>query len=267
MQGCRLVDVRTLFFHYEVLLQRFQERLRSQSVQILHHPVVVDDSKLLGRETYRHEVVVFLVAPMVRILSRLFSTHQCRCRTTVMTVGNVKRRHFLERLCHCLNVLVVVNHPELMAEAVIRCYKVVHRLLSRIFRHYGIQRLVFRISKEHRFDVRIVHPYMLHTVLLLVTARQLMLLDHPVHIVRHVSSYHQSILRLAVHGLGINIVTRFVVLHQPALFLEHPEIRYRLVVHTRIMLVRSLRKVNLRLDDVIQRFLVAFRLFAGLSRV
>ena len=28
---------------------------------------------------------------------------------------------------------------------------------------------------------------------------------------------HQSILRLAVHGLGINIVTRFVVLHQPAL--------------------------------------------------
>ena len=92
---------------------------------------------------------------------------------------------------------------------------------------------------------------MLHAVLLLVTARQLMLLDHPVHVVGHVSSYHQSILRLAVHGLGINIVTRLVVLHQPALFLEHPEVRYRLVVHTRIMLVRPFRKINFRLDDVV----------------
>ena len=226
---------------------------------------VVDDSKLLGRETDCHEVVVFLVAPMVRIMSRLFSTHQCRCRTTVMTVGNVKRRHFLERLCHRLNVLVVVNHPELMAEAVIWCHKVIYRLLSRIFRHYGIQRLVFRISKEHRFDVRIVHPF--HAVLLLVTARQLMLLNHPVHIVGHVSSYHQSVLRLAVHGLGVDVITRLFVLHQPSLFLKHPEVRYRLVVHTWVVLIRTLRKVNLRLDDVIQRFLVAFRLFAGLSRV
>ena len=93
---------------------------------------------------------------------------------------------------------------------------------------------------------------MLHTVLLLVTARQLMLLNHPVHVVGYISSYHQTILRLAVHSLGINIITRFVVLHQPAFFLEHSEIRYRLIVHTRIMFVCSLREVNLRFNDVIQ---------------
>ena len=252
VQGRRLVDVRSLFLHHEVLLQRLQELLRRQSVQVLHHPVVVDDGELLGRETHRHEVIVFLIAPVVRILGRLFSPHQCRCRTPVMSVGNVERRHLLERLRDCGDVLVVVNHPELMAEAVVGCHEIIHRLLCRIFRHHRIEHLAFRVSEEHRFDVRIVHPHMLHAVLFLVASRQLMLLDYSVHVIGHVSPHHQAILRLAVHGLGINIITRLVVLHQPALFLEHPEIRYRLVVHPRVVLVGTFREVNLRLDDVIQ---------------
>ena len=139
-----------------------------------------------------------------------------------------------------------------MAEAVVRCHEIIHRLLCRIFRHHRIEHLAFRISEEHRFDVRIVHPHMLHTVFLLVAARQLMLLDYSVHVVGHVSPHHQTILRFAVHGLGINIITRLVVLHQPALFLEHPEVLHRLVVHPRVVLVGTFREVNLRLDDVIQ---------------
>ena len=76
MQGRRLVDVRALLLHHEVLLQRFQEFLRRESVQVFYHPVVVDDGELLGRETYRHEVVVFLVAPMIRVLGGLLRTYQ-----------------------------------------------------------------------------------------------------------------------------------------------------------------------------------------------
>ena len=87
-----------------------------------------------------------------------------------------------------------------------------------------------------------------------------MLLDHAIHVVGHVGTDHQSILGLAVHGLRIDVIAFLLVLHQPALLLEQLEVLCRLQIDSGIMLICPHRKINLRLNDMIEGFLVALSL-------
>ena len=112
--------------------------------------------------------------------------------------------------------------------------------------------VVVGIGKEHRLDVGIVHTHMFHAVFLLVATCELVLLDDAIQIVRHVSTHHQSVLRLAVHGLRIDVVILLLVLHQPTLVLKHLEILDSFLVNTRVVLVGARLEIDFRLDDVIQ---------------
>ena len=91
-----------------------------------------------------------------------------------------------------------------------------------------------------------------------------MLLDAALHIVVDPCAYDEAILRAAVHGLGIDVIFLLVILHEPPLLLEIVEILHGLVVDGGVMLVETGSEVDFGLDDVIEGFLVAFGLFAGL---
>ena len=124
----------------------------------------------------------------------------------MMAVGDIERRHLGKLIGDGLHVVVVVDHPELMAESVDGSDEVVLRLCGGIAHNEIIEYLIVRIGEEHGLDVRIVHTDVLHAVFLLVTACQLMLLDTAGHIVVGMGTDHKTVLRFAVHRLGINII-------------------------------------------------------------
>ena len=139
-----------------------------------------------------------------------------------------------------------------MAEAVTRSYKIIFRFLRSVFLNNSIQFCIIGISEKYRFNVGIIHTYMFHPVFFLVTAGQFMLLDNTIHIIGNIGTYYQTILSLTIHGLCIHIIVFLFVLHQPTFVLKHPEILSSLVIHLRIMLVCTCRKVYFRFDDMIK---------------
>ena len=182
----------------------------------------------------------------------------------MMSVSDIQTWHLGKLSRDGLDICIVGNYPELMAETIDGRDEVIFRLQSSITHDKAIQRLVVRIGKEHGLDVGIVHTDMLHTVLLLITTGQLMLLDVALHVVVGMGANHQTILRLAVHRLGIDIIMFLRVLHQPTLILELLEVLCSLFVNTWIILRGAYREVNLRLDDVIQTLLIVASLCASL---
>lgn len=85
-----------------------------------------------------------------------------------------------------------------------------------------------------------------------VTTGKLMLFDNTIHIIGNIGTYYQTILSLTIHGLCIHIIVFLFVLHQPTFVLKHLEILSSLVIHLRIMLVCTCRKVYFRFDDMIK---------------
>ena len=70
-----------------------------------------------------------------------------------MPVGNVERLHLSKLLSNQLLVLLVGDHPELMAEAVDGGHEVINGRLGGIFLAQFQQHGARMISQEHRFDV------------------------------------------------------------------------------------------------------------------
>ena len=181
-----------------------------------------------------------------------------------MSVSNIQAWHLGKLSGDGLCILVVVDDPELMTESVDRSDEVVLRLRGGIAHDEFVEHLVVWIGEEHGFYVGIVHADVLHAVFLLVTTGQLVLLDVALLVVVGMGAHHQSVLRLAVHGLGVNVVVLLVVLHQPSLVLELLEVLGSLLVDARIVFRRAYGEVNLGLDDMIQTFLIVASLGTGL---
>ncbi len=126
---------------------------------------------------------------------------------------------------------------------------------------------VVGISEEDGFDVGIVHADMLHAILFLVAACQLVLLDATSHIVVGMGADHKTVLRLAVHRLSINIIMFTRILDEPALILELLEVLCSLFIHPGVILRRADREIDFGLDDVIETHLVVTSLCPSLFRI
>ena len=108
---------------------------------------------------------------------------------------------------------------------------------------------------------------MLHAVFLLVAAREFVLLDDAREIVVHPCAHHEPVLRLALHGLGIDVILLLVVLHKPSTLLKLPEVVGRTLIDARIIIRRALREIDFGLDDVVETLFVVAGFEASLSRV
>ena len=265
-----MVDVLALRLDHEMLFEAVEELLVREAVQVLHHAVVVDNCQLVSREADRHEVVVLLVAPVVGILLSLFGTHKGSGGGAMVAISDIECRNLGEQLGDATNVGIVVDNPEGVAEAVVRSHEIILRRAGGIFRHEFVQLGIVGIGKEDRLDIRVIDADVLHAVLLFVATRELVLFDNPVHIVRDVGSDDETVLRLAVHRLGINVITLLLVLDQPATLLEETEVVGGLLIDTRVVLVGADGEIDFGFDNMIQRFFIALGLatrFIGIKHI
>ena len=187
----------------------------------------------------------------MRVLQFFLVAYQRSGCRTVVAVGDIHSRYLLKDAGDTLYHLVVADYPERMTES-LRCgYEVVLRLLGRHLPDDLVQVIAVGVGEEDGLYIGIVHAHVLHAVFLLVAAGQLMLLDAPLHIVFHPCSHYQSVLRPSVHRLGIDVVLLFLVLTQPSLLAEHVEMLHGRRIHFLVVLIRTLREVDLGLDDVV----------------
>ena len=157
-----------------------------------------------------------------------------------------------------------------MAEAVVGSHKIILRRAGGIFRHELVQLGIVGIGKEDRLDIRVIDADVLHAVLLFVATRELVLFDDPVHIVRDIGPDDETVLRLAVHRLGINVIALLLVLDQPTTLLEETEVVGGLLIDTRIVLVGADGEIDFGFDNMIQRFFIALGLatrFIGIKHI
>ena len=149
-----------------------------------------------------------------------------------------------------LDILVIVDYPEMMSETVVRSHEVVLGLAVGVLLHDGVDLGVVRISEEYGLDVGVLDADVDHAVLLLVLAGELVLLDLAGEVVVHIGAEHDSVLGTAVHRLGVNIVALLLVLYQPAFLLPLLEVLDSLVVCRLRVLVDDGVEVYLGLGDV-----------------
>ena len=154
-----------------------------------------------------------------------------------------------------------------MSETVTRSDKVIDGLFQSIFLDDNIQFIIIGISKEYGFDIRIVHTNMLHTVFLLVATGKFVFLNNTIHIIGNIRTADQSVLRLTVHCLRIDIIVFLAILHQPAFILKQLEILGRLAVNTFIMFVRTNREIYFRFNNMIKGFFITFRFCTCFCRI
>ncbi len=224
---------------------------RCETVQVFHHAVVVDDGQLAVGEANCHEIVILLRTRMVWIVLHLLGAHQGSSCRAVMAVGDVHGRHGSKNLRNALDILFVLYEPEVVTHAVDR-HKIIFRQLCRRFGYNLVEFPVIGIRKEDRLYVGVVHPHVFHAVLLLVAPSEFMFFNFAGHVVLHRGTHHQSVLCLAIHGLGVYVIHLLLILEQPSLLLEQVEVFGRLCIHILVVFIFSHREVDLRLDDVIK---------------
>ena len=134
------------------------------------------------------EVVVLLVTLVVWILAAFLITYKSGSRAAVVTVCNIHVRYSGKNLCYALDGGVIINYPECVSKTIWR-YKVVFRFAGANFCHNGVKFVIMFVGEEYRLNVGIVYTNMLHAVLLLVTAGELMFLDFACHVVINVGAY------------------------------------------------------------------------------
>ena len=202
---------------------------------------------------------------MVGVLRLALGTHARSGGRTVVSVGHVEGRDAAEDLRDAVIRRTVADHPQFVAEAVGSREVVLGGRSRHNALDNGVDLGIVRIGEEDRLDVGLLVAHVDHAVLLLLGARQLVFLDGAREVVLEVAAHRQTVLRAAVHRLGIDVVVLLGILHEPAPFAPQAEVLHRLVVDLGGMLVGDRIEVDLGFDDVQQRTLRRFGL--GLGRV
>ena len=168
-----------------------------------------------------------------------------------MAVGDVEVGNLCELLGDFLDGVVVVDHPEGVAESV-GSHEVILGLACGHLADYLLKGGVVGECEEHRLDVGVVDAHVFHAVFLFVAACKLMLLDASLHVVVYPCAYNEAVLCASVHCLGVDVILLLGILHEPSLFLEFFEILHGLLIYPGVVLVETGLEVDFRLYDVIE---------------
>ena len=149
-----------------------------------------------------------------------------------------------------------------MPEAVAGRHEVVFGLRGSYLIGEGGKGGVGFVSKEYRLDVGAGAAHVLHAVFFLVAAREFVLLDHARQVIVHIGAHHETVLRAAIHRLGVEIIVFLGIFHEPAVILKFLELLGAAFVDTRVVFVRAFGEIYLGLNDVVKRHRVVACLLA-----
>ena len=196
---------------------------------------------------------------MVGILRHTLLTYTCRSSRTVVAIGNIQGRNLREQLRNTLILRRIAHNPEVMTKAICRSKIIVGLIILHNILNDGVNLIVIGISKEYGLDISLLVTHVNHTILLLIGACKLVLLDSTREVILKVTAHCNTILRAAIHRLRIDIIVLLGVLLQPAALLPRAEVIHSLLIHLLRMLVGNGVEVNLRLNDMQQRTLGSLR--------
>ena len=235
----------------QLLPQLAQQRLRRAALPIAQEPVVGEDLHLIVREHDGQERVVLAG------LAHPLRVHPRRRRRAVVAIGDVEHRHLPEERLEPASHLGR-HHPQPVLDAVRRDEVVLRRgPLHRL--DLAIDALACEVREEHRLVVRRERLDVAGAVVLLVRARLLVLLDDVADVLLHRGAGDEAGLPVGPHLLRVHVEARrrLPPQHPPAR--ELVEVPLRLLVHLGRVLVRPLRKIDLRARDAEEAVGVPFR--------
>ena len=186
---------------------------------------------------------------------------------TVVAVGDVEGIHLAELMGDCGDVGFSVDEPEGMAETVDVGHEVVERLFLGDALDESEQRGIVTIGQEGGTDVGVGGGEMTHAVVFFVAAGEFVLLDAAGIVVVDMSGEDDAVLRVAVHGLGVEVIALALVLYEPTFGNEAFELSARFGVDTGVVLFGALGKVDFGANDVIERAGIVAGLGTGFGRV
>ena len=243
-------------FDIEVLFERLEEFRACEAIEVFDDAVIIEDRELAGLEADSHEIIIFFVAAMIWVLSGFFGADERGGSRAMMAVRDIERRHLGEFRGDQRDISGIFDQPELVTETVNRRDEIIFWRRRGIAHDQVVEHAVVGIGEEDGLDVRVVDADMFHAVFFFVGAGQLMFFDDAVHIIGDISAHDKAVLRLAVHGLCIDIIHFLIVLDQPAFVLEHLEMLCRAFIYTGIIFARAGLEIDFGLDDMIERHLV-----------
>ena len=246
---------------FKVGFEALEELFGRESVEVAHHTVVIENGELLGGEANGQVVVIFLAAGVCGIGLGAVGANARGGGGTVVAVGNVEGIHLAKLAGDGLDIGFAVDEPEGVAETVDICHEVVEWLFLGDALDEGKKGGIVPIGQEGRADVGVGGGEMTDAVVFFVAAGEFVFLDAAGIIVFYVGGEGDAVLRVAVHGLGIEIVALALVLCDPAFGDETFELATRFGIDAGIVLVGAFGEVDFRTNDVIERAFVV----AGLS--
>ena len=183
----------------------------------------------------------------------------CGCCGTVVAVGNIQSGYLLKYGGNVLDILVAINQPQGVAHAIF-AHKVILGLASDDAVYNGVHIGPLGVGEEHGLQVGALCPYVFHPILLFVSTGELVLFDAALQVVLEVAASHQTILPLAVHSLGVDVVALLLLLNEPLVGLPTLVVLDSFGIYSLVVLVDNGVKVNLGLDDVQQTLLACLGL-------
>ena len=231
-----------VLLNHEHRVQFLQQLLVRQTVEVFQHAVVGQNLHLVVRKDHGEKPACVRIAALRLI-------HARRRRAAMMPVRDVERRHRREFPLDRLDTVRVANDPGRVPHAVgggeihIR-----HFLQTAVHKRINAYRRAVR--EEHRPRLRRQRLDVAHAVVLLVHARQLVLLDGAGEIFFTARHGHDADLRMRAHHLPVEIKTRRAILPQCALRDELLQIFFPARIHWRGVEIGAGRQINLGFADV-----------------
>ena len=217
------------------------------------------------RKDHRQKVVVGLVSRVGGIGGTARATHARARRRAVMTVGDVKGVHGVERGRELHHGLVTVDHPEFMAHPVER------RHIDRGgpgggLREYAVDGCIGSVDQEYRSGLRVQCLDLADPVVFLHGPGELVLLDAAPIVGLDGSGGHQPGLDVLIHRQPIGVVAGMRITYQNALRDHVRQILRRFRVHLWCIRVGSLGQIDLRPGNVQETPRATFRQGSCLGR-
>ena len=249
--------------HYvKVLAEQIQQLCLAMPIQAFHQSIVINNFQVRLGEAYSQEIIIFFATIVVGIVTSHCIAHQRCCCRAMMPVGNVQCWQRVESLGYRGYGVIIVYNPQFVPYAIFGSEVIFSFALSHRSNHIGKSVIVTK-RQEHRFNVGLGVANVLHAVFLFVVARKFMLLYAPFHIVLDIGSHNDTILLVAAHCLGIEVITFLFFFNEPTFLLEHLEVVNGALIHLLAMFICSCRKFYLGPSDMVQRHRIPGSFAAG----
>ena len=187
---------------------------------------------------------------MVRILRHTLLTYACSSSRTVVTIGNIQCWNLGKQLCNTLILSRIAHNPEVMTKTIGRSKIVIGLIILHNILNDGVNLIVVGICKEHRLDISLLITHVNHTILLLIGASKLVLLDSTREVILKMTAHCNTILRATIHCLRIDVVMLLLILLEPTTLFPLSEVIHSPLIYLLRMFIGDRIKINLWLNNM-----------------